>query len=50
VEVPRAPNNVIEFWVENTVMLELMTLDMATDYVRGAARLRTLAGGGAGVR
>ena len=49
-EVPRAPNDVIEFRVENAVMLELMTLDMATDYVRGAARLRTLAGGGAGVR
>lgn len=50
VELPRGPNNVIEFWVENAVMLELMTPDMAADYVRGADRLRALARGGAGVR
>lgn len=28
----RGPFDVIEFWIENTVMLELMTPDMADDY------------------
>jgi hypothetical protein len=33
IELPRGPNNVIEFWIENAVMLELLTPDMARDYV-----------------
>ena len=33
IELPRGPNNVIEFWIENSVMLELMTQEMARDYV-----------------
>lgn len=37
IELPRGPNNVIEFWVENAVMLELMTPDMALDYMRAMA-------------
>ena len=34
IELPRGPNNVIEFWIENAVMLELLTADMARDYVK----------------
>jgi hypothetical protein len=34
--LPRGPNNVIEFWIENTVMLELMTPEMTRDYVAAA--------------
>lgn len=30
--LPRGPFDVIEFWIENTVMLELMTPDMAVAY------------------
>lgn len=30
--LPRGPFDVIEFWIENTVMLELMTPDMADAY------------------
>lgn len=37
VELPRGPNRVIEFWIENAVMLELMTPEMAADYRRGMA-------------
>jgi hypothetical protein len=33
IELPRGPNNVIEFWIENSVMLELLTPDMARAYV-----------------
>jgi len=39
-ELPRGPNNVIEFWIENAVMLELMTPDMARDYMAAAQRYR----------
>ena len=40
IELPRGPNNVIEFWIENAVMLELMTPDMAHDYMAAAQRYR----------
>ena len=39
IRLPRGPNDVIEFWIENTVMLELMTQQMARDYVAGVRRL-----------
>lgn len=45
IELPRGPNHVIEFWIENAVMLELMTPDMAADYVRAMARFRRPAAG-----
>ena len=32
-ELPRGGFNVIEFWIENRVMFELLTLDMANDYL-----------------
>jgi hypothetical protein len=41
IELPRGPNNVIEFWIENTVMLEVMTPEMTRDYVAAAQRYRT---------
>jgi hypothetical protein len=37
IELSRGPNHVIEFWIENAVMLELMTPDMAADYVRATS-------------
>ena len=33
IELPRGPNRVIEFWIENAVMLELLTPAMTHDYV-----------------
>lgn len=45
IELSRGPNHVIEFWIENAVMLELMTPDMAADYTRAMSALRR---GGAG--
>jgi hypothetical protein len=39
-ELPRGPNNVIEFWIENAVMLELLTPDMARDYVDAMRRFQ----------
>lgn len=38
IELSRGSNMVIEFWIENRVMLELMTPEMAEDYVRAAPR------------
>lgn len=32
-ELPRGGFNVIEFWIENRVMIELLTLDMTNDYL-----------------
>lgn len=43
VTLDRGWNEVIEFWIENTVMLELMTPAMRADYEREAARLRRVA-------
>ena len=40
VELSRGPNNVIEFWIENAVMLELLTPAMARDYVTATQRNR----------
>jgi len=34
VELPRGAFNVIEFWIENRVMLELMTEEMTNGYLR----------------
>jgi catechol 2,3-dioxygenase-like lactoylglutathione lyase family enzyme len=31
--VSRGPNDVIEFWVENSVMVEVMTSEMAADFL-----------------
>ncbi|MCB0965568.1 MAG: hypothetical protein KDB37_01925 [Ilumatobacter sp.] len=36
--LPRGPFDVIEFWIENTVMIELMTPDMAAHYRAAAPR------------
>jgi hypothetical protein len=40
IRLSRGWNDVIEFWIENHVMLELMTPSMAQDYVREAQRLK----------
>lgn len=40
VELSRGPNRVIEFWVENAVLLELMTAEMAADYRRAMGVFR----------
>lgn len=34
----RGPHDVIEFWLENRVMLELMTAEMTADYLAAAPR------------
>lgn len=34
----RGPHDVIELWIENRVMLELMTPDMTADYLAAAPR------------
>jgi hypothetical protein len=34
----RGPHDVIELWVENRVMLELMTPEMTADYLAAAPR------------
>lgn len=39
--LPRGPFDVIEFWIENTVMVELMTSDMATAYRTSTPRTTT---------
>ena len=39
--LPRGPFDVIEFWIENTVMLELMTPDMAATYRSSTPRTTT---------
>lgn len=38
IELSRGPNMVIEFWIENAVMLELMTPEMARDYTNATRR------------
>lgn len=40
IELSRGTNQVIEFWLENAVMLELMTPAMTRDYVTAARRNR----------
>ena len=40
VELPRGGFNVIEFWIENRVMIELLTPDMAEDSVSMTKPLR----------
>ena len=40
IELSRGSFNVIEFWIENHVMLELMTKEMSQDYLRVAGVLR----------
>ena len=41
IELSRGPNHVIEFWIENAVMSELMTPDMTDDYIYAMATLRS---------
>ncbi|MEO6628839.1 MAG: hypothetical protein ABIP03_09760 [Aquihabitans sp.] len=36
--LPRGPFDVIEFWIENSVMLELMTPEMTAAYLASAPR------------
>ena len=38
VQLPRGPFDVVEFWIENHVMLELMTPDMEAAYKAAAPR------------
>jgi hypothetical protein len=38
VRLPRGPFDVIEFWIENAIMLELMTPDMAAAYSASTPR------------
>jgi hypothetical protein len=38
VVLSRGPHDVIEFWIENTVMLELMTPEMTAAYLAAAPR------------
>ncbi len=40
VRLPRGPFDVIEFWIENAVMLELMTPEMTAAYLASAPRRR----------
>ena len=39
-ELSRGQFRVIEFWIENQVMLELLTKEMAREYVQATAALR----------
>jgi hypothetical protein len=41
VQLPRGPNDVIEFWIENAVMLELLTPEMTRDYIAGMQGARS---------
>lgn len=38
IELPRGGFNVIEFWIENKVMIELLTPSMAKDYLSDAKK------------
>lgn len=38
IPLSRGPFDVIEFWVENAVMLEVMTAEMTADYLAAAPR------------
>ena len=40
-ELSRGSNKVIEFWVENAVMLELMTDEMRRDYIAATQKYRS---------
>ena len=46
--LPRGPFDVIEFWIENTVMLELMTPDMTDAYLSTPRSARQPAEGARG--
>jgi hypothetical protein len=39
-QLPRGPNNVIEFWIENAVLLELLTPDMTAAYLEAMRRFQ----------
>ena len=39
--LPRGGFDVIEFWIDNTVMIELLTPAMAADYLATAPRTAT---------
>ena len=45
VQLPRGPFDVVEFWIENHVMLELMTPDMEAAYRAAAPRTERTHGG-----
>lgn len=40
IELPRGGFSVIEFWIENKVMIELLTPDMAKDYLATTSKFR----------
>lgn len=40
VELSRGPHNVVEFWIENAVMLEIMTPEMTAGYLAARPRPR----------
>lgn len=40
IELPRGGFSVIEFWIENAFMMELLTPDMAADYLNATAPFR----------
>lgn len=44
IELPRGGFNVIEFWIENRVMIELLTPDMAEDYISTTKKFRPVSG------
>lgn len=42
IQLSRGPHDVIEFWVENRVMLEVMTGEMAEDYLKSVGGNRDI--------
>ncbi|MBN4058363.1 hypothetical protein JYT55_01265 [Mariprofundus ferrooxydans] len=40
-ELPRGGFNVIEFWIENKVMIELLTPDMANNYLMSSPKFKS---------
>ena len=40
VQLSRGPHDVVELWIENTVMLELMTPEMTAAYLASVPRRR----------
>ncbi|MBN9387419.1 MAG: hypothetical protein J0I20_05140 [Chloroflexi bacterium] len=42
IQLSRGPHDVIEFWIENRVMLEVMTKEMAEDYLKSVGGNRAI--------
>lgn len=42
VQLSRGPHDVVEFWIENRVMLEVMTGEMAEDYLKSVGGSRAI--------